>query len=43
MSLNTVHDSKATELDVEREIIRPDAVLIHARKTSFDDVDGRRP
>ena len=32
-------DSKAKELDVEREIIRPDALLVHAQKTSMDDVD----
>jgi lactate dehydrogenase-like 2-hydroxyacid dehydrogenase len=40
MSLKVLYtDSRAAELDVEREIIRPDALLIHARKTSFDDVD----
>ena len=33
-------DSRAKELDVEREIIRPDALLIHAQKTSMDDVDA---
>ena len=33
-------DNKAKELDVEREIIRPDALLIHAQKTSMDDVDA---
>ena len=32
-------DSRAKELDVEREIIRPDALLVHAQKTSLDDVD----
>jgi D-3-phosphoglycerate dehydrogenase/C-terminal binding protein len=41
MSLKVLYtDSRAAELDVEREIIRPDALLIHARKTSFDDVDA---
>jgi len=33
-------DSKAKELDVERDIIRPDALLIHAQKTSMADVDA---
>ncbi|MCC7486460.1 MAG: C-terminal binding protein [Burkholderiales bacterium] len=40
MSLTVLYtDSRAPELDVEREIIRPDAVLINARKASLDEVD----
>ncbi|HKA42984.1 MAG TPA: C-terminal binding protein [Burkholderiales bacterium] len=33
-------DSRAQELDVERGIIGADSVLIHARKTRFEDVDA---
>src|SRR5262245_22175761 len=33
-------DSRAKELDVEREIIRPDAIIVHAQKSSMDEVDA---
>ena len=32
-------DSRAPELDMEREIAGPDTVLVHARKTRLDEVD----
>lgn len=32
-------DSRATQLDLEREVVGPDVVLLHPRQNRFDDID----